>query len=113
MKGAVDRQTSSPTLIIACGALARELLAVVRASRFAHLHVACLPAILHNHPGRIAAAVRAKIRANRARYARMLCLYGDCGTGGELDRVLREEGVARIEARIATLSTLVRSTSKP
>lgn len=97
MNDPVDRQAGSPTLIVACGALARELVAVVRASRFAHLHVACLPAILHNHPDRIAAAVRAKIRANRAHYDRILCLYGDCGTGGELDRVLADEGVARIE----------------
>ena len=41
--------------------------------------------------------MRAKIRANRAAYDEILCLYGDCGTGGELDRVLKEEGVRRIE----------------
>ena len=40
--------------------------------------------------------MRRKIRANRAAYDEILCLYGDCGTGGELDRVLEEEGVARI-----------------
>ena len=31
-----------------------------------------------------------------AAYDEILCLYGDCGTGGELDRVLAEEGVTRI-----------------
>ena len=41
--------------------------------------------------------MRAKIRANRAAYDEILCLYGDCGTGGALDRVLAEEGVKRIE----------------
>ena len=41
--------------------------------------------------------MRAKIRANRSSYDEILCLYGDCGTGGELDRVLAEEGVRRIE----------------
>ena len=41
--------------------------------------------------------MRAKIRANREAYDEILCLYGDCGTGGELDRVLEEEGVSRIE----------------
>ncbi len=85
------------TLIIACGALARELVSVVRASGFAHLDIVCLPASLHNRPERIAPAVRAKIEAARQRYRRILCLYGDCGTGGELDRVLVEEGVERIE----------------
>ncbi len=80
-------------LVIACGALAREVLAL----EFEHIDVACLPAQLHNHPGRIPDAMRAKIRANRSSYDEILCLYGDCGTGGELDRMLVEEGVTRIE----------------
>ena len=80
-------------LVIACGALAREVLAL----RHDHIDVACLPAQLHNCPGRIPAAMRAKIRAHRSSYDEILCLYGDCGTGGELDRVLKEEGVRRIE----------------
>jgi Protein of unknown function (DUF1638) len=80
-------------LVIACGALAREALAL----QLDHIDVACLPAQLHNHPRRIPDAMRAKIRANRAAYDEILCLYGDCGTGGELDRVLEEEGVSRIE----------------
>jgi hypothetical protein len=40
--------------------------------------------------------VRAKIRANKGRYRSIFVLYGDCGTGGLLDRVLEEEGVERI-----------------
>ena len=80
-------------LVIACGALAREVLAL----GLDHIDVACLPAQLHNHPRRIPGAMRAKIRAHRAAYDEILCLYGDCGTGGELDRVLAEEGVTRIE----------------
>jgi hypothetical protein len=80
-------------LVIACGALAREVLAL----RLKHIDLACLPASLHNRPERIPAAMRAKIRANRAAYDEILCLYGDCGTGGALDRVLAEEGVKRIE----------------
>jgi Protein of unknown function (DUF1638) len=80
-------------LVIACGALAREALAL----KLDHIDVACLPAQLHNHPRRIPAAMQQKIRANRAAYDEILCLYGDCGTGGELDRVLKEEGVSRIE----------------
>ena len=88
-----DRVGSRKILVIACGALAREILAL----RFDHIDVACLPAQLHNHPHRIPEAMRAKIRANRSSYDEILCLYGDCGTGGELDSVLEEEGVARIE----------------
>ena len=84
------------TLVIACGALARELVDVLRASRFEHIAITCLPAILHNHPERIVPAVRAKIHTNRSRFGRILCLYGDCGTGGGLDRMLAEEAVERI-----------------
>jgi len=84
------------TLLIACGALARETLAVVEASGLSHLDVTCVSALLHNRPERIPEAVRAKIREHRPHYARILVLYGDCGTGGELDRVLAEEGVERI-----------------
>jgi hypothetical protein len=85
------------TLVIACGALARELLAVVQANALTHLDVTCLPAILHNRPEKIPAEVRRKIRAARGRYDEILCLYGDCGTGGLLDAVLAEEGVSRID----------------
>lgn len=85
------------TLIIACGALAKELLAAIRLNRWTHLAVTCLPAILHNNPERITEAVRDKIRANRHRFHRILCLYGDCGTGGVLDQMLAREGVERIE----------------
>jgi hypothetical protein len=84
------------TLIIACGALAREIVHLQRGP-LAHIDVACLPANLHNRPERIPAEMRRKIRESRAAYDDILCLYADCGTGGELDRVLREEGVARIE----------------
>jgi hypothetical protein len=87
---------SPSTLVIACGALARELLAVIAAHRLDGLAVTCLPAILHNRPEKIPAAVRAKIRAGRRRYDTILCLYGDCGTGGLLDAMLEQEGVERI-----------------
>ena len=85
------------TLVIACGALARELVLLVRLNHFAHLDVTCLPAVLHNRPEKITAAVQGKIRANRDKYETILCLYGDCGTGGLLDAMLAEEGVERIE----------------
>jgi hypothetical protein len=84
------------TLVIACGALARELIAVVRLNQWSHLAVTCLPASLHNRPERITEAVRAKIRAARSKYQTILCLYGDCGTGGMLDAMLKEENVERI-----------------
>jgi hypothetical protein len=84
------------TLLIACGALAREVLALIRINGWSHLEVSCLPAKLHNTPARIPEAVRAKIRAARTRYDKIFVLYGDCGTGGGLDAVLADEGVERI-----------------
>ena len=83
-------------LVIACGALAREIAALKRANGWNALEVRCLPAELHNRPERIAPAVRAAIAEHRGQYAQMFVAYGDCGTGGELDRVLREEGIERL-----------------
>jgi hypothetical protein len=88
--------TGSGTLLIACGALAREIAALKRANGWDTLEVRCLPAQLHNRPERIAPAVRAAIRENRGRYAQIFVVYGDCGTGGHLDAVLAEEGVERL-----------------
>ena len=84
------------TLLIACGALAREIAALKRANGWNALEVRCLPAQLHNHPERIAPAVRAVIQANRDHYANVFVVYADCGTGGQLDAVLREEGIERL-----------------
>jgi Protein of unknown function (DUF1638) len=84
------------TLLIACGALAREVLALKRAHGWDALEVTCLPASWHNRPEKIPAGVRRKIRAGRKTHERILVAYGDCGTAGELDRVLAEEGVERI-----------------
>lgn len=83
-------------LVIACGALAREITALRRANRWDALDVRCLPAELHNRPERIPAAVRTLIRASRAQYRSIFVAYADCGTGGLLDKVLLEEGVERI-----------------
>ena len=84
-------------LVIACGALAREIVDFRAANGFQHLDITCLPAKLHNRPHLIPEAVRAKIRANRERYRAIFVAYGDCGTGGLLDAMLEEEGVERID----------------
>ena len=84
------------TLVVACGALARELVAVLRANAWDHVDVACLPAHWHNTPERIVPAVEEKILAARATHARVLVAYGDCGTGGRLDAMLARHGVERL-----------------
>ena len=88
--------TGAGMLVIACGALAHEITALRRANAWDELNVRCLPAELHNRPEKIPAAVRELIRSSRDRYRHIVVAYGDCGTGGLLDKVLSEEGVERI-----------------
>jgi hypothetical protein len=85
-------------LVIACGAIAREVLAVVRLNRWANVTLRCLPGKLHNTPQWIAGRVDAKLREARAEggWDRVFVAYGDCGTGGALDRVLADHGVERL-----------------
>src|SRR5208283_2371794 len=90
------RSDGEGTLIIACGALAHEITALKRANGWEHLEVRCLPAELHNRPERIPAAVRALVQSSRCHYRSIFVAYADCGTGGLLDAVLKEEGVERI-----------------
>ena len=89
-------RTAASTLVIACGAIAREVIAITRANRWSHVDVTCLPAELHNRPEKIPAAVQHKIRTLRPQYPHMFVAYADCGTGGMLDTVLQEEGVERL-----------------
>lgn len=84
------------TLILACGALSHEIIALIRANDWDHVAVQCLPAELHNRPDEIPDAVRDKLRAARERYDHVFVAYADCGTGGRLDAVLAEEGVERL-----------------
>ena len=85
------------SLVIACGALAREIVALIRANDWHGIEVQCLPAEWHNRPELIPDGVRRKIREARGSFEHVFVAYGDCGTGGLLDDVLREEGVERID----------------
>ncbi len=97
MKAAAARHTDSKdrTLVIACGALAREILALIEHHGWSHLEVTCLPASLHNRPGLIPDRLREAIAAAKGRYRDIVVAYGDCGTAGGIDAVLEEAGVER------------------
>lgn len=82
-------------LVVACGALGRELVALKESTGWDALEITCLPAIWHNHPEKIAPGLRRKLQAARG-YERVFVAYGDCGTGGEVDQVIEEFGVERI-----------------
>ena len=83
-------------LILACGALAREIVELKRTNGWRHVSVQCLPPELHNRPGNIPDAVRAKLEALSDNYQSIFVAYADCGTGGALDRVLEDYGIERI-----------------
>lgn len=84
-------------LLIACGALAHEVLALKRANNWQHLDLQCLPANLHLYPDRITDAVAKAVTANRADYDSIFVLYADCGTGGQLQARCQALGVEMIE----------------
>lgn len=84
-------------LLIACGALAREINGVIALNKWDHVTLSCLPAQLHNTPDKIPNAVRDAVRAAKDRFDHIFVAYADCGTGGLLDNVLAEEGVTRID----------------
>lgn len=84
-------------VVIACGALAREILDIKTANGLCHLELECLPADLHNTPDQIPARMQTKIDELRARgIENIFCAYADCGTGGLLDKVLDAENIPRL-----------------
>jgi hypothetical protein len=88
---------TAKVLLIACGALAREIVDLIEINHWHGFDIQCLPAKWHNTPQFIVEGVREKITASRASYDSIYVLYGDCGTGGLLDAMLLEEKVERIE----------------
>ncbi|MCO6390767.1 DUF1638 domain-containing protein [Aliihoeflea aestuarii] len=92
-----QRPNAEKVLIIACGMIAREIIAVRDMSGLDHLDLTCLPAEFHYRPDRIAPALDAAILKARAQgYGSIFVGYADCGTGGDLDRVCAAHGVERI-----------------
>lgn len=83
-------------LVLACGALAREIVDLIELNKWLTFDIQCLPAKWHNTPQFIVPALRQHIQSARGQYQSIFVLYGDCGTGGLLDAMLQEEGVERI-----------------
>ncbi len=94
---APDPGRAGRILLIACGALAHEILALKRLNGWTHLDLQCLPANLHLWPDRIPAAVEAAVKARRAEYEDVFVVYADCGTGGLLAAKCAELGVGMVE----------------
>lgn len=92
-----DLHSGGRCLIIACGALAREILALKALNGWTHLDLTCLPAILHVHPDRITDAVENAVLKHKATYDQIFVAYADCGTGGTLEAKCAELGVDMIQ----------------
>jgi Protein of unknown function (DUF1638) len=84
-------------LLIACGALAHEILAIKAANGWDHLDLQCLPAKLHLWPDRIIPAVEAAVADAKGRYETVFIVYADCGTGGLLKAACDRLGVEMVE----------------
>ncbi|WP_315923550.1 DUF1638 domain-containing protein [Mesorhizobium sp. SP-1A] len=93
-----DLEKRDRLLVIACGMIAREILAVKEQLGLDHLDLTCLPAEYHFYPDRIAPAMDKAIEEAKADgYAHIFVGYGDCGTGGMLDRICEKHDVERME----------------
>ncbi len=92
-----QRAKSEKVHVIACGAIAREILAVKALNGLDHLSLECLPAIWHVWPEKIAPALREKIaEARAAGHENIFIGYAECGTQGEIDRICAEERLTRL-----------------
>lgn len=89
------RSSSMSTAFVICGALAREVLAIVARHGW-NVDVVGVPALDHMHPERIAPDVGRRLEELRDGYDRIVVVYGDCGSRGALDEVLERYGIARI-----------------
>jgi hypothetical protein len=85
-----------PILVIACGALSREISELKKLHGWDHMDLASIDAWLHNRPEKIPDRLRAKIRQYGKSYSEIFVAYADCGTGGGIDKVLEDEGVERL-----------------
>lgn len=93
-----DTSSRGRICVIACGALAREILDILKLNNMDHVTLTCLPAILHNSPDKITDAVAQKIHAARAQgFDEIYIAYADCGTGGTLAALCAKENVTMME----------------
>ena len=93
----MPRAGAGKVLLIACGALAHEILALKRTNGWDHIDLQCLPANLHLWPDRITPAVAEAVAQHRAAYEMVFVVYADCGTGGQLQEKCKELGVEMVE----------------
>lgn len=87
---------TNSVLIIACGALVREITELKEHYGWDHLHLKCIDAKLHMRPALIAPRLKDMIEKYRDNYSEIFVAYADCGSVGAIDKVLDEAGVERL-----------------
>ena len=83
-------------LVIACGALVREITELKKLNGWQHLQLKCIDAKLHMRPALIPDRLRDMIQRHKNDYDEIFVAYADCGTCGEIDKVIEEEGIKRL-----------------
>jgi hypothetical protein len=85
-------------LVITCAAVAREVNDIKKLGQWSQMDLQSITADLHVTPEKIPQAVADKIdkAQNGDSYDHIFVAYGDCGTSGELDKVLQQRGVSRL-----------------
>lgn len=96
LDGVVSSKTAKNTLVIACGAISHELIAVAKVNHWQHLEIQCLPAHWHNTPEKITPAIEEKLQRDVGHYEKIFIAYADCGTGGKLDAMLKKYNIERL-----------------
>jgi hypothetical protein len=89
-------KNTASILVITCAAVAREVNDIKKLGQWAQMDLQSITADLHATPEKIPQAVADKIDNARDSYQHIFVAYGDCGTSGELDKVLEARGVSRL-----------------
>lgn len=97
VEAGLDVAGQGSVLLLACGALAKEILAIKAANGLDHLDLTCLPAIFHCYPEKITDAVRLAVAKHKDTYDQIFVVYADCGTGGLLKAACDELGVEMLQ----------------
>lgn len=91
-----DDLATGRILLIACGALAREILDLKKINGWDHMDLTCLPAKYHLFPDKITESVQESVEKHRNDYDEIFIVYADCGTGGLLQAACEKMGVSMI-----------------
>lgn len=95
-EGLSAKATQGRILLVACGALAREIIDLKKVNGWDHMELQCLPAIYHIHPEKIPDAVREVVAREKNNFDTIFVVYADCGTGGILQNLCADLGVEMI-----------------